>query len=212
MQRTSIRRFTAAIALPALLALGGCATMDRNECLSANWRQIGYTDGARGLPSRHIEKHAKACAEHQVQVNLDEYLAGRRQGLLAYCTPDNGFVIGRSGERDIATDCPDHLRHAFMEQYNRGMIVHAIESELESAREHVAQQHRRLRQNEKRIDEIRRDLDKKDLPAERRKALLDEYKRLVDDKERLLRHAARHEEDAERLERRLVRQLREFGR
>lgn len=212
MTHRAFRLAAAAAALPLLLALGGCATMNRDECISANWRQVGYSDGAKGLSSHHIEEHAKACAEHHVQVNLDDYLAGHRQGTVAYCQPDNGFMVGRSGVRTINVVCPDPLRAAFFEQHRRGLIVYAIEADLNSRRSEAADARRHIRRIDDRINEVRENLDKKDLPSDRRKSLLDEYNRLVEEKERHLRQAVRYEREATQVEIRLADQLREFGR
>lgn len=197
--------------LAAVTVLAGCATMNKDECLAANWRQIGYSDGAKGLSNKRIEQHAKACAEYGVQVNLDDYLAGRSQGLLTYCQPENGFIVGRSGEKQIATDCPEHLRSAFLEQYNHGITVHAIESDLESRRSRASLYRRKLRERDERISEIRTELDRKDLSGDRRTALLNEYNRLVEDKDYLLRQAVEQEQEANRLQHRLYQKLREFG-
>ncbi|HYD80827.1 MAG TPA: DUF2799 domain-containing protein [Paucimonas sp.] len=200
-----------AAGLTAAALLGGCASLSKDECLSANWRQIGFSDGAKGLPNKQIEKHGKACAEHGVQVDLDEYLSGRQQGLQTYCQPANGFLVGRSGERQIAPDCPEHLRSGFLEQYNRGLVVHAIEAEFESRRSRAAHYRRKLHQNDDRITEIRAELNRKDLGTDRRTALLNEYNKLVEEKEHLLRHAAEQEREADRLQYRLRQKLREFG-
>lgn len=200
------------LALATVTFLAGCATMNKDECLAANWRQIGFSDGAKGLPNKQIEQHAKACAEYGVQVNLDEYLSGRSQGLATYCQAENGFIVGRSGEKQIATDCPEHLRSAFLEQYNHGLIVHAIESDLESRRSRASHYRRKLHDNSERIDEIKTELDRKDLSNDRRTALLNEYNKLVEEKEYVLRQAVEQEQEAERLQRRLYQKLREYGR
>jgi hypothetical protein len=206
------RHALALVAMTILAVLSGCASMNKEECLSANWRQVGFSDGAKGLTNKQIEQHAKACAEYGVQVNLDEYLSGRAQGLLTYCQAENGFIVGRSGERQVATDCPEHLRPAFMEQYNRGLIVHAIESDLESRRSRASYYRRKLRERDERITDIRTELDRKDLSTDRRTTLLNEYNKLVENKEYLLRQAIVQEQEAERLQHRLYQKLHEFGR
>jgi hypothetical protein len=200
------------IALAAVAFLAGCASMNKDECLSANWRQVGFSDGAKGLPNKQIEQHAKACAEYGVQVDLDQYLSGRAQGLQTYCRAENGFIVGRSGERQIATDCPEHLRTAFVEQYNRGLVIHEIESNLESHRSRASHYRNKLKEGNERIEEIRTELDRKDLTSDRRTALLNEYNKLVEDKDYLLRQATEQEQETERLRHRLYQKLREYGR
>ena len=39
------------LAAAALLATSGCASLSKDECLSANWEDIGIRDGANGQPA-----------------------------------------------------------------------------------------------------------------------------------------------------------------
>ena len=48
------------------LALPGCATMDKSECLTVDWRTIGYEDGVAGHSGDCIAQHRKACAKYGV--------------------------------------------------------------------------------------------------------------------------------------------------
>ena len=43
--------------------LAGCATMSPEECLQANWEEVGYNDGAAGYPVSRSAEHREACAE-----------------------------------------------------------------------------------------------------------------------------------------------------
>ncbi len=57
----------------SILLISGCATMGKDECLTSNWRSIGYEDGARGYPPERIGNHRKACAKHSVSPDLQTY-------------------------------------------------------------------------------------------------------------------------------------------
>ncbi len=49
-----------ALCLPVLL--GSCATMSKEECVAADWRVVGETDGAAGYdPQSRFAAHAKSC-------------------------------------------------------------------------------------------------------------------------------------------------------
>src|SRR5262245_62574282 len=87
-------RTASSLALLALLA--GCATLDKNECLRADWYAIGLEDGARGQPIERLGEHRRACAEHGVTPQTERYLTGRGEGLKSYCTYEKGFSVGRS--------------------------------------------------------------------------------------------------------------------
>ncbi len=49
-----------------LAVLAGCASLDRDECVNADWYAIGLEDGA--------------CAKHNIAPNSERYLAGRNDG------------------------------------------------------------------------------------------------------------------------------------
>ena len=178
----------------------------------ADWRQIGYADGAQGLSGARIDDHAKACAEVGVRPNLDEYLRGRSQGLFSYCQPENGFTVGRRGERENAGDCPASMRFAFLEQYQRGQEIHTIETELERRRSRLEHNHRSLHSHDERIGAIRTELAKSDLPADRRTALSNELNRLADEKNAIINENGYLRLESDRLQSHLYYRLREMGR
>ena len=35
----------------------GCATLNEDECVTADWYEIGYSDGVKGQPDSYLEKH-----------------------------------------------------------------------------------------------------------------------------------------------------------
>lgn len=194
------------------IVLAGCASLTPEQCMHADWRRIGFADGTQGLPGARIEDHAKACAAQGIRLNLDEYLKGRAQGLYSYCQPENGFTVGRRGNEHNAADCPDYMKQAFLYQYQRGHLIYDIESELSRQRSHIDRNYRRIRHDDERISEIRDDLKKSDLPAERRTELLNEFNRLVEEKDALSRENAYLRNESERLQMHLSMKLREFGR
>lgn len=126
--RRSMLRASAAL---VLLALSGCATMDREECLTVDWRTVGYEDGVAGYASVRIGQHRKACAKHGVTTDLAAYQAGRQDGLREYCVPTNGFRLGSQGG-DYAGMCPSDLDPAFTDAFQSGRQLHSLESRLAS--------------------------------------------------------------------------------
>jgi hypothetical protein len=199
--------------IPAALALllAGCASLSPEQCLRADWRQIGFSDGATGLSAARISDHAKACAELGIRPNLDVYLKGREQGLRNYCHPENGFAVGRRGGEQNAADCPEHLKYAFLDQYRRGYRIHMVEEELARQRAHIDRNNRLIRRNEEQIAAIKHELAKEDLPGERRTALLNDYNRLLDQKNALWRETAYLHSEANRLQSQLQGTLRGYG-
>jgi hypothetical protein len=123
-----------------LLALYGCATMNQSECQTADWRTIGYEDGAAGYPAERIADHRRACAKYGISPNLDAYEAGRAQGLVTYCQPSNAFQVGVNGG-GYGGVCPAPMDSAFRAAFQSGhelfllrARVAQVTQDLESAR------------------------------------------------------------------------------
>ncbi|MBK4734195.1 DUF2799 domain-containing protein [Noviherbaspirillum pedocola] len=194
------------------LACGACSTMSPEQCRNADWRQVGYADGVEGYPGSRIQDHASACAASNVTPDLTAYLAGRADGLRIYCQPEKGFDVGRKGRPDNAGDCPEPMRSAFLEQYQRGRQINAIESEISSLSSSLENERRMQRRNDDRIDEIRKELGRQNLDPARRNTLLEEMNRIVERKEDNGRRRLRLQRDIDDAQRRLDDRLRGFGR
>lgn len=110
-------------AFSALLLLGGCASLDRDECVNADWYAIGLEDGARGRAVERLGDHRRACAKHNVVPNSERYLAGRGEGLKTFCTYERGYSEGRAG-RSYAAGCPEAAR--FLAGYQRGREIYGL--------------------------------------------------------------------------------------
>ncbi|XOV87505.1 MAG: DUF2799 domain-containing protein [Pseudomonadota bacterium] len=112
----------ARIALTGLLVaivLSGCATMSKEECVNADWRIIGFEDGASGSPANQIGVRRKACADHGVVPDKDAYDAGYAEGLVTYCVYDYGLAAGRNGRLANGV-CP--LDSAYRTGYEDGIV------------------------------------------------------------------------------------------
>lgn len=103
--------------------LPACATLNKSECLTADWLTIGYEDGAQGYATDRIGLHRQACAEYGVSPDLNRYQEGYNRGIVSYCTPRNGFSRGRSGSpyTDI---CPAGAKSSFLQGYDAGKEVY----------------------------------------------------------------------------------------
>jgi hypothetical protein len=137
----------------ATVVLTGCATLSEEECKTANWPEIGYADGREGHPRSRLESHDEACAKVGVRPAREAYFAGRERGLEVYCTPENGFRVGRDGQ-SYSHVCPASSAKAFVERYEAGRRIYEAEQRVERA------------ENERRTLEQRLDRAKDD--AERR--------------------------------------------
>ena len=106
-----------------LLLLPGCATLNKEECLNADWYSIGYVEGARGYPASKIGEHRQACAEYSVKPEFDQYDKGRIARLVEYCNPRNGYWLSTKGALYNGV-CPKNLEEPFIVAYQQGKYVY----------------------------------------------------------------------------------------
>ena len=105
-----------AVVLGGGLYLSACATLNESECQTVDWKQLGDSDGSQGHGQTRIAQHSKACEKHGIAVNTAAYNEGWRAGISRYCTPQNGFNIGRRGGSYAGT-CPSNLAGPFEAAY-----------------------------------------------------------------------------------------------
>ncbi|MDY6923862.1 MAG: DUF2799 domain-containing protein [Pseudomonadota bacterium] len=194
------RLMIAAAAGGAALALGSCATISAEQCMAGDWSGRGYADGQQGLTMSRLDDYAEACAEHGVSPDPAAYAAGRRQGLMHYCTPARGFEAGRSGSA-YAGVCPSELEADFLPAWRDGQIVHEVQEALASARGRVDSLGDRLEELDEKIvakQTEARDEDLTDEQRERARNRVQELRRERADTERDWRRAQDEVDDAER--------------
>jgi hypothetical protein len=200
------------ISIGILLSVSACASLSPEQCQNADWRQIGYADGANGLPGSRIQEHASACAKIGAKPDMEAYLSGRLEGLVSYCQPPNGFDVGRRGVPDNAGDCPPHVRSAFLQNYRQGREINALESQINSLRSSMDNERREMRRREDRIEDIRRELRRPNVSPERRNSLLGEMERLIDRKQDTGGRQLALQREMDIAQDRLAARLREMGR
>jgi hypothetical protein len=121
----------------ACALLAGCASMDRGQCLNANWYAIGLEDGARGQALERLGIHRRACAEHGVAPDAERYVAGRNEGLKSFCTYQRGFSHGRAGQA-YAGSCPANLAAGFQSGYQLGRELYDLHRRLNDTQSQIA--------------------------------------------------------------------------
>jgi hypothetical protein len=175
----------AAGALAAAL-LGGCSTgMDRDECVAADWRTIGYEDGLHGLPADRIGVHRAACAKHQITPNLAAYSEGRERGLREYCQPKNGFRAGINGYA-YANVCSGAAEAAFVDSYRYGRQIHDARTELRGTQARLRGAREGVAQTEAAMANVTAELVQPKVPTDRRAWLATELVRLTQERTDLL--------------------------
>lgn len=134
-----------------LSTLAACSTMNKSECLTADWNTIGYGDGTRGYSASRISSHRSACAEHGVKPNLNAYTTGRDKGLMQYCIPAKGYNRGRSGYGYNGV-CSGKNEPAFVDALNYGLTIYKAEKVLSNLKNDYAQEERYIHKLERKLD------------------------------------------------------------
>lgn len=133
------------LGLIGVLAMSGCATLSREECLMSDWYELGARDGAAGYSPERLAEHRQACAEYRIRPDREAYRAGWEEGIRDYCTPQRGFSEGRKGGSYTGV-CPQPLERAFVRQYQIGRELYQQEQriqELERERDRRKEEHRK---------------------------------------------------------------------
>lgn len=120
MKMTTKKSIRFAALLFSTLFLQGCATMDESDCLTANWNEIGFRDGSRGLAISRMDSRASDCRKHNIELDRNSYLSGHNQGLVQFCLPSNGYQMG-SDEEQYSYICPANLEMPFLTEYVKGL-------------------------------------------------------------------------------------------
>ncbi|MBI2728105.1 MAG: DUF2799 domain-containing protein [Polaromonas sp.] len=144
------------LVMAAMLAiLAGCEAMTPAECATADWGRRGFEDGSKGRVDRSADYY-ESCSKAGQRVEVAIYRAGRDQGLLNYCRPDNAINEGLAG-RTYAGVCPPQMDSNFR-------VFHQAAYAEQDARKTVA----RLQSEQRAMDAELRDSK---TPDERRAQL-----------------------------------------
>lgn len=137
------KRFLTAAMLAILGLLQGCATLDKDECMLADWRLIGYQDGVAGKSATQVGEYREDCAKHAIVPDLDAYRAGRQEGLQQFCTASNGYRLGNAG-RGFTAVCPAALQGDFRNGYNTGRELYLARAAVNKTHSHIKQRKQTL--------------------------------------------------------------------
>ncbi|OOF08321.1 DNA repair protein [Salinivibrio sp. PR5] len=96
--------------------LSGCTSMSPEECKTADWYNVGYQNGLNGNAPGIIHSYTEDCKKSGVTPNLAQWIEGFDDGTIIYCSPDNGYTVGREG-RDYYGVCSSKQ---FLENYQLG--------------------------------------------------------------------------------------------
>lgn len=173
-----------AAGLAALIALAGCAGMDKPTCVAADWRTVGYNDGVQGRTLDALEQHTNDCTRHGAPPQLEAYTTGRNSGLVVFCQPWQGYGYGLRNKA-YAGVCPANLEPGFLAAYEDGRRQHRLQSSYDNLRRQVQRADRRIDSLDADLGNKERRLVAKDLDTNQRLKLIDQIRRLAEERGRL---------------------------
>ena len=118
MIRTRILAFTT---LSATL-LAGCAVMSKDDCLKADWRELGRRDASQGLTLDRFTQRADACRKNDIGADPTAYAAGHADGQRTYCTGELGENDATLGKLSAPLCAPVPVGNAYQTGYAMGLI------------------------------------------------------------------------------------------
>jgi len=110
--------------------LSACQTMSAEECKVADWRALGFSDGAGG--NFQFQSRQEDCARRGFAADLDAYRVGNAEGIRRYCTPYNGFQRGLAGT-NYSGFCPPDLNEDFSMAHADGYRAYQVNYALQQA-------------------------------------------------------------------------------
>ncbi len=116
--------------------LASCATLNKDECRTADWKLIGFVDGSKGYPASRIGQHRSACAEYGISPNLDLYSKGRVEGLHQYCVPNTAYKLGRAGS-SYSGICSGYNEADFIVAYKAGRHLYTEKLKLNKMKKNL---------------------------------------------------------------------------
>jgi SMC interacting uncharacterized protein involved in chromosome segregation len=112
------------------LIMCGCATMNEQECLTADWESVGYADGRVAREPARLNKHRAACIEHGITADRDAYDRGYDKGIRTFCSEDMAFAFGTGG-KPVPSLCPAELMPVLKIANEMGMKKYARKKTLD---------------------------------------------------------------------------------
>lgn len=163
-------------ALITVLALTACAPLNKDQCRTANWQQLGYQSGLKGREAARFEEERKACADHKIDADATGWKIGYAQGLGMYCTAAHGYEVGRRGE-SYGDVCPPESDALFRPAFQDGHLVSKLVATLKDRRARFDEISRALADDDRRARDYVNQARDGSKPPPVPPTLMDKYQR-----------------------------------
>ncbi|MEQ3512438.1 DUF2799 domain-containing protein [Pseudoalteromonas sp. BZB3] len=125
-----------------LSLLIGCQSTTTEIACNASeteWYEFGQQAAVSGKSVRIFDSYKQQCSEQLIQTAQTHYIDGFTDGLMTYCTYDNGFERGKKG-LELNTICPLEMRAEFEKGFK---IAKRIRDEEMKQAEHALRERER---------------------------------------------------------------------
>lgn len=163
-----------------IIVVSSCSTLSKDECKTANWRTIGYGDGAKGYKASRISQHRSACAEYGVSPNLNAYNTGRSEGLGHYCVPSTAYNKGLYGYSYNGV-CTGYNERDFLDAYNYGLTIYKAKKTVRNLKNNYAKEEHYIARLERKLQKKEHILVSGKLSKVKALILLNETKEIAEE-------------------------------
>ena len=113
----------AGIFLTGLILISSCSTMKKSyqaQCENVPWTKRGYETALAGKKP-DIAVYVTECRRYGFKVDEASYKQGYIDGMIRFCTRDNGLLLGRAG-KTYDVSCPATKANEFLAGYSQGKM------------------------------------------------------------------------------------------
>ena len=103
------------------LLLTGCAAMNEDDCMLADWQAIGYQTGVEGEGTSSFTQYQKDCSKYQIKADFNAFKLGHQQGVDDFCIQERGENDGAAGA-NFNTLCTRSRYPAYYKGYEVGLM------------------------------------------------------------------------------------------
>ncbi|UOG93110.1 MAG: DUF2799 domain-containing protein [Candidatus Thiothrix sulfatifontis] len=129
------------------LLLASCASLEPEECKTADWERLGYADAMAGRDIR-LADYNKDCGKIGITPNEQVYKRSYDQGAKAFCTYENGREVGKRGSFDSKVCDKPGLAEPFKKGYIEGYDYYLIQQKLAHQQSEIRELEKKLKEQE----------------------------------------------------------------
>lgn len=129
------------------LLLASCASLEPEECKTADWERLGYADAMAGRDVR-LADYSKDCGKIGITPNEQVYKRGYDHGAKAFCTYENGREVGKRGYFNSKVCEKTGMADIFMKGYFEGHEYYLLQQELARQRSEIREMKKKLKEQE----------------------------------------------------------------